>query len=122
MQMMLYIPISFSHYLTYTLLPAGDLQTAIEELAASLCFSLKKLFAVGGSKRSNHSNVYFYGFWNNKCIILFDTLLDTKLWQEVEESIAASKRDQKVEQQQQQEEKEEKQESNKGGDENGAPS
>jgi STE24 endopeptidase len=28
-----------------------------------------------GSKRSTHSNAYFYGFFKNKRIVLFDTLL-----------------------------------------------
>lgn len=28
-----------------------------------------------GSKRSAHSNAYFYGFYKNKRIVLFDTLL-----------------------------------------------
>ena len=36
----------------YTPLPDGDLKTAIEELAASLHFPLKKLLVVEGSKRS----------------------------------------------------------------------
>jgi hypothetical protein len=27
-----------------------------------------------GSKRSGHSNAYMYGFWNNKRIVLYDTL------------------------------------------------
>jgi STE24 endopeptidase len=31
---------------------------------------------VDGSKRSDHSNAYLYGFWNNKRIVLFDTLLN----------------------------------------------
>lgn len=35
-----------------------------------------------GSKRSAHSNAYFYGFFNSKRIVLYDTLLkgskDTK--------------------------------------------
>lgn len=48
---------------------------AIEGLASSLDFPLKKLLVVEGSKRSAHSNAYFYGFWKNKCIVLFDTLL-----------------------------------------------
>ena len=85
---------------TYTLLPSGDLRTAIEQLAASLHFPLKKLFVVDGSKISSHSNAYFYGFWNNKRIVVFDTLLDAKLQQEIEDSIAASKKE-KPEQQQQ---------------------
>ena len=28
-----------------------------------------------GSKRSAHSNAYFYGFWKYKRIVLYDTLL-----------------------------------------------
>lgn len=28
-----------------------------------------------GSKRSSHSNAYLYGFWNNKRIVLYDTLI-----------------------------------------------
>jgi len=31
---------------------------------------------VAGSKRSSHSNAYFYGFYKNKRIVLFDTLLE----------------------------------------------
>lgn len=29
-----------------------------------------------GSKRSSHSNAYFYGFFKNKRIVLFDTLIE----------------------------------------------
>ena len=29
--------------------------------------------------RSAHSNAYFYGFWKNKRIVLFDTLLEEGL-------------------------------------------
>ncbi len=49
---------------------------AIEELAASVHFPLKKLFVVEGSRRSAHSNAYFYGFFKNKRIVLFDTLIE----------------------------------------------
>merc|ERR1712029_976364 len=59
----------------YTPLPEGELRTEIEELAASIEFPLYKLFVVEGSKRSSHSNAYFYGFFNFKRIVLFDTLL-----------------------------------------------
>ncbi len=55
-------------------LPEGDVRVAIEKLALSLKFPLKKLLVVEGSKRSAHSNAYFYGFWKNKYIVLFDTL------------------------------------------------
>lgn len=31
---------------------------------------------LAGSKRSSHSNAYFFGFFKNKRIVLFDTLLE----------------------------------------------
>ena len=37
---------------------------------------LYKLFVVEGSKRSSHSNAYFYGFFKFKRIVMFDTLLE----------------------------------------------
>ncbi|ELU11443.1 hypothetical protein CAPTEDRAFT_171238 [Capitella teleta] len=60
----------------FTPLPDGDLKSQIESLAAGIDFPLKKLFVVEGSKRSSHSNAYFYGFFKNKRIVLFDTLLE----------------------------------------------
>ncbi|CAJ0599247.1 unnamed protein product, partial [Cylicocyclus nassatus] len=48
---------------------------AIKKLAASVDFPLTKLYVVYGSKRSAHSIAYMYGFWNNKRIVLYDTLL-----------------------------------------------
>lgn len=63
---------------TYRPLDDGELRTNIEKLAASLRFPLKKLFVVEGSKRSSHSNAYFYGLFNSKRIVLFDTLLLNK--------------------------------------------
>lgn len=62
----------------YTPLEEGPLRKAIEDLAASLKFPLTKLYVVEGSKRSSHSNAYFYGLWNSKRIVLFDTLLLNK--------------------------------------------
>lgn len=59
----------------YTPLPDGELRSSIEELAQSVEFPLYKLYLVEGSKRSVHSNAYFYGFFKNKRIVLFDTLL-----------------------------------------------
>lgn len=63
---------------TYTPLEAGPLRTAIEALASSLKFPLTQLYVVDGSKRSAHSNAYFYGLWSSKRIVLFDTLLYNK--------------------------------------------
>lgn len=59
----------------FTPLTNGSLRTKIEALAAELHFPLTKLFVCDGSKRSSHSNAYFYGFFNSKRIVLFDTLL-----------------------------------------------
>ena len=53
-------------------------RTDIENLAASVEFPLYKLFVVEGSKRSSHSNAYFYGFFKFKRIVLFDTLLEAE--------------------------------------------
>ncbi|KAF9937311.1 hypothetical protein BGZ75_000361 [Mortierella antarctica] len=57
-------------------LPEGELRTMIEALASRIHFPLTKLFVIDGSKRSGHSNAYFYGFFKNKRIVLFDTLLE----------------------------------------------
>lgn len=57
-------------------LEEGSLRTKIEKLAASVKFPLKKLFVIDGSKRSGHSNAYMYGFFNNKRIVLYDTLIE----------------------------------------------
>lgn len=62
----------------YSPLEVGPLRTSIEELAAKLNFPLAQLYVVEGSKRSAHSNAYFYGLWGSKRIVLFDTLLLNK--------------------------------------------
>ncbi|XP_055374689.1 CAAX prenyl protease 1 homolog [Condylostylus longicornis] len=62
----------------YRPLDDGPLREAIEKLAASLKFPLTKIYVVEGSKRSAHSNAYFYGLFGSKRIVLFDTLLINK--------------------------------------------
>lgn len=42
-------------------LSEGDLRNRIEALAAKLKFPLKHLYEIDGSKRSSHSNAYFFG-------------------------------------------------------------
>ncbi|KAL4518147.1 hypothetical protein Ndes2526A_g01403 [Nannochloris sp. 'desiccata'] len=59
----------------YDHLPTGPLRKKIEALATKLNFPLKKLFVVDGSTRSAHSNAYMYGFFGNKRIVLYDTLI-----------------------------------------------
>lgn len=59
----------------YTPLEQGELRNRIESLAQKVNYPLKKLYVVDGSTRSGHSNAYLYGFFNNKRIVLYDTLL-----------------------------------------------
>ena len=48
-------------------LAGGDLRTRIEALASKLKFPLKHLYEIDGSKRSAHSNAYFFGLpWVRK--------------------------------------------------------
>jgi len=42
-------------------LPQGTLRESIEQLAQRVSFPLTGLFVIDGSKRSSHSNAYFYG-------------------------------------------------------------
>lgn len=45
-------------------------------MAQQLKFPLTKIYVCDASKRSAHSNAYMYGFWWNKRIVLFDTLVN----------------------------------------------
>lgn len=56
-------------------LTQGELKSKIEDLAGRLKFPLKRVYTMDGSKRSAHSNAYMYGLFNNKRIVLFDTLI-----------------------------------------------
>lgn len=78
----------------YRPLPEGDLRSKIEELAASIEFPLYKLFVVQGSKRSSHSNAYFYGFFKFKRIVLFDTLLQESEREKLKESFGEDENEQ----------------------------
>ena len=60
----------------YKDLEDGPLRERIVEIAERLKFPLKKIFVVDASKRSSHSNAYYFGFGSNKRIVLFDTLLE----------------------------------------------
>jgi len=44
-----------------TRLPEGELRIRIEALASKLKFPLDNLYEIDGSKRSSHSNAYFFG-------------------------------------------------------------
>ena len=57
---------------TLSPLKEGDLRTRIEALASKLKFPLKHLYEIDGSKRSSHSNAYFFGLPWVCCILAFD--------------------------------------------------
>ncbi|KIY44638.1 hypothetical protein FISHEDRAFT_61693 [Fistulina hepatica ATCC 64428] len=69
-------------------LAEGPLRTRIEALAMRLRFPLKHLYEIDGSKRSSHSNAYFFGLPWSKHIVIFDTLIHQSTPEEVEAVLA----------------------------------
>lgn len=61
----------------------GPLKEGVEALAAKLEFPLQGLHVIDGSKRSSHSNAYFYGLPWKKHIVLYDTLIEKSEPEEV---------------------------------------
>ncbi|KXG52600.1 Peptidase M48 [Penicillium griseofulvum] len=57
-------------------LQPGELKTGVENLAKRLNFPLSELHVIDGSKRSAHSNAYFYGLPWKKHIVIYDTLIE----------------------------------------------
>lgn len=66
-----------------TPLEAGDLKTGVEALAQKLKFPLSELHVIDGSKRSAHSNAYFFGMPWKKHIVIYDTLIEKSETEEV---------------------------------------
>lgn len=64
-------------------LEPGPLKTGVESLAERLQFPLKELYVIDGSKRSAHSNAYFYGLPWKKHIVIYDTLIEKSDTEEV---------------------------------------
>lgn len=64
-------------------LQEGPLKTGVEGLAKRLDFPLKELYVIDGSKRSAHSNAYFYGLPWKKHIVIYDTLIEKSETEEV---------------------------------------
>lgn len=90
----------------FILLPEGNLRTSIENLAKRIEFPLSKINVVEGSKRSSHSNAYFFGFYKSKVIVLFDTLLPVSPFTETKEE-EKKEEEKKEEEKKEGEEKEE---------------
>ncbi|KAK3378503.1 peptidase family M48-domain-containing protein [Podospora didyma] len=64
-------------------LEEGKLKTNVEDLAKKLEFPLHELYVIDGSKRSAHSNAYFFGLPWKKHIVIYDTLIEKSETQEV---------------------------------------
>ncbi|KAK6954726.1 hypothetical protein Daesc_004695 [Daldinia eschscholtzii] len=64
-------------------LEEGKLKTETEALAKKLNFPLHELFVIDGSKRSAHSNAYFFGLPWKKHIVIYDTLIEKSSPEEV---------------------------------------
>ena len=64
-------------------LQESQLKTSVEALARRLQFPLKELYVIDGSKRSAHSNAYFYGLPWKKHIVIYDTLIEKSETEEV---------------------------------------
>ncbi|KAI1798887.1 peptidase family M48-domain-containing protein [Daldinia bambusicola] len=64
-------------------LEEGQLKTETEALAKKLNFPLHELFVIDGSKRSAHSNAYFFGLPWKKHIVIYDTLIEKSSSEEV---------------------------------------
>ncbi|PSR76912.1 hypothetical protein PHLCEN_2v8136 [Hermanssonia centrifuga] len=69
-------------------LEEGELRNRIESLASKLKFPLTHLYEIDGSKRSSHSNAYFFGLPWSKHIVIFDTLIKESKPEEVEAVLA----------------------------------
>ncbi len=65
-------------------LEPGELRERVEKLSKRLNFPLTDLFTIDGSKRSAHSNAYFYGLPWKKHIVIYDTLMEKSEPQEIE--------------------------------------
>jgi len=64
-------------------LEEGPLKTGVENLAKRLKFPLTELYVIDGSKRSAHSNAYFFGLPWKKHIVIYDTLIEKSKTEEV---------------------------------------
>ena len=64
-------------------LDPGELKSGVESLAQRLKFPLSSLYVIDGSKRSAHSNAYFFGLPWKKHIVIYDTLIEKSEPQEV---------------------------------------
>lgn len=58
-----------------TVLPEGELKSAISAFAEKVDFPLGNIYVIDGSKRSGKANAFFSGIGRKKKIVLYDTLI-----------------------------------------------
>lgn len=58
-----------------TILPDGELKSAIQDFSKTVNFPLDNIFVMDGSKRSSKANAFFSGIGGKKKIVLYDTLI-----------------------------------------------
>jgi len=72
----------------FTPLEDQILRQRIEALLERCGFHSKGIFVMDGSRRSGHGNAYFTGLGSNKCIVFFDTLVESLNHDELEAVLA----------------------------------
>ena len=60
-----------------------QLKEKIEKLCTELNFPLTHLYKMDGSKRSSHSQAYFFGILHKKKIVVYDTLIEKLQLEEI---------------------------------------
>ena len=65
----------------FTPMPAGELRSRIEEIAAAAGVEIEGVYTMDGSKRSRRGNAFVAGFGPSKRVVVFDTMLDLPLEQ-----------------------------------------
>ena len=69
---------------TFKELENEELYSGIMNLAKRVNYPLTKIYEMNQSQRSAHSNAYLFGFWKNKRIVLYDTLIKNLDKKEIE--------------------------------------
>jgi len=64
-------------------LPAGPVQTAVDEMAAKAGMHIDKVLVMEASAKTTRVNAYFAGIGRTKQVVLYDTLLTSNSIQEV---------------------------------------
>ena len=75
-------------YNSFKELQNDELYKGIMDLAKRVDYPLKKIYEMNQSTRSAHSNAYLFGFWKNKRIVLYDTLIKNLEKKEIEAVLA----------------------------------